>query len=105
MKYNLQRVKLSADPSGDNVPTIQGKIKKNSETATEMRKLLLIFPLAVAYSIKNSDHDVWKMVLCMRKISSLAFAPGLSIGQIAILETIIDEYLELRMKCFPKVPL
>ena len=41
----------------------------------------------------------------MRKISSFACAPGLSIGQIAILKTIIDEYLQLRIKCFPKVPL
>ena len=105
LNYHLQRIKLSGDPSGDNVPIVDEKKKKISGTATEIRKLLLIFPLAVAYSIKDSDDEVWQMVLSMRKISSFVCAPGLSIGQIALLKTSVVEYLELRIKCFPQVPL
>ena len=76
LNYHLQRLKLSGDPTGDNVPIIDGKNKKISGTATEIRKLLLIFPIAVAYSIKDSDDEVWQMVLSLRKMSSFACAPG-----------------------------
>ena len=75
LNYNLQRIKLSVDPSGDSVPIIDGKKKKICGTATEIRKLLLIFPLAVAFSIKDSDYAVGRRVLSLRKISSLVCIP------------------------------
>ena len=105
LNYNLQRIKLSGDPSGDNVSIINGKKKKICGTATEIRKLLLIFPLGGVFSIKDSDDTVWRMVLSLRKMSSHVCAPGLSMGQVALLKRYIDEYLNLRVLCFLNVPL
>ncbi|XP_043463963.1 uncharacterized protein LOC122499583 isoform X1 [Leptopilina heterotoma] len=105
LNFHIQNIKLSTDPSGDNVPIINIKKNKISGTATEVRKLLLIFPLAIAHAIKNSEDKVWNMVLLLRKISSLVCAPALSIGQVALLQSVINEYLNLRIECFPMVPL
>lgn len=96
---------ISNEKNGENVSLINVKKKKISGTASEIRNLLRIFPIAVAHVIKDSDDDVWQMILHFRKISLLVSAPGLSFGQIVLLKASIDEYLKLRIKCFPSIPL
>ncbi|KYM93954.1 hypothetical protein ALC62_15436, partial [Cyphomyrmex costatus] len=78
---------------------------KLTGTASQIKRLLLIFPLAVYDSIKNIENNTWLLVLHLREICSLVCAPALSIGQVALLQEKINEYLFLRLKCFPDIKL
>jgi len=44
-------------------------------------------------------------VLYLREICSLICAPALSFGQVALLQEKINDYLSLRVKCFPSIKL
>lgn len=70
-----------------------------------MRKLLIIFPVAVCHMIKDTENPVWRMVLKLREISNFVYAPALSYGQLAQFKECIDEYINLRVKCFPDIKL
>lgn len=105
LNYHLQRIRLSNDSTADNVPLINLKHKKICGTASEIKKLLEVFTIAVAFRIKNADDEVWQMVLYLKKLSSLVFAPALSVGQIALLQDNIRKYMDLRIKCFKNIPL
>lgn len=96
---------LPIDSSTDKVPLINARPKKINGTASEVHKLLLMFPIAVSRVIKEVDDEVWQMVLRLMKINSLVSAPSLSVGQVAILDTFINEYMQLRLKCFPNIKL
>ncbi|KYQ51957.1 hypothetical protein ALC60_08935 [Trachymyrmex zeteki] len=56
-------------------------------------------------SIKNTEDNTWLLVLHLREICSLVCAPALSIGQVALLQEKINEYLFLRLKYFPDIKL
>lgn len=88
------------------IPIIKDSCKITG-TASQIRKILLIFPLAVfdQLSEKEIKNNVWTMVLLLRKICFLICSPALSIGQIAFLRETINEYLSLRVKCFPHIKL
>ena len=76
--------------------------KKLEGTASQLRRLVLLFPAAVAESVQDFEDPVWEMILRMRTICSIICAPALSYGQVAILQLEIDKYLRLRIKCFPE---
>lgn len=67
--------------------------------------MLLIFPLAIFDSVKNIENDVWILVLHLREIYSLICASALSISQIVLLQEKTNEYLLLRITCFPSIKL
>lgn len=75
--------------------------KKLDGTASQVRSLLLLFPIAVADRVKNFNDSVRKMVLHLRAVCSLVCAPAISYRQIALLKLEIDNYLRLRIECFP----
>ena len=81
------------------------KTSKLVGTASQMRKLVLIFPAKVADVVKDFNDPVWEMMLHLRTISSLIYLPTLSLGQIAILKNNIEAYMFLRTRCFPDTPL
>ena len=87
------------------MPTIKAEGTKKSKldgTASEMRRLLVLFLVAVAKKVKDFEDPVWEMVLHLRRISSAVCASALSYEQIALLKLDIDSYLRLRIECFPE---
>ena len=40
------------------------------------------------------------MILCLREVCSIICAPALKKGQIVVLDSKIDQYLQLRIRCF-----
>lgn len=79
--------------------------KKLTGNASEMRRLLLIFPIVIIDKVQDFEDPVWKMVMHMREVSALVCAPAISIQQISLLQQNITDYLDLRIKCFPFNPL
>lgn len=57
----------------------------------------MIFPVVINDSVRDYEDKVWKMILCMREMCTLICAPSLSFGQVALLQTTIEEYIELRL--------
>lgn len=104
LNHRLQKIKFLNEIVC--IPTIKDS-PKITGTASQIRRILLIFPLAVfdKLSVKNIENDVWMLVLHLRQICSLICAPAVSLGQIALLQEKINEYLSLRVKCFPNIKL
>ncbi|KAJ8678028.1 hypothetical protein QAD02_013815 [Eretmocerus hayati] len=68
-----------------------------------MAKLILIFPLAIVDRVKDFHDPVWKMILLLRRMHALLFAPTLSRGQLSLLEGATQDYMQKRVECFPDV--
>ena len=87
------------------IPYVKLKSKRLTGTASQIKRLLLIFPIAISDLIKDFDEPIWKMVLALRNMCSLICAPALSVNQIALLHAVIKKYMQYRIQCFPEVPL
>ena len=66
-----------------------------------MKRLLHIFPVAIHDLVRDTRDPVWCMILSLREICAIVCAPALTIGQIVVLDSKIDQYLQLRIRCFP----
>jgi hypothetical protein len=64
-----------------------------------------LLPLILGNRIRDVDDGVWQMCLLLREVVELVCAPRLSISQIAYMETVIKEYIEMRMELFPSIKL
>jgi hypothetical protein len=53
----------------------------------------------------DSNDEVYQLVLLLRSVIDHAMAPALSVGQVAYMNVLIDDYLERRQMLFPDVPL
>lgn len=104
LNSRLQKIKFLNENDYNSIPLINDSCKIKG-TASQIKRLLLILPLAIYDSIKNTENDVWLLILCLREICFLTFASALSLGQVALLQEKINEYLLLRLKCFPNIKL
>lgn len=102
LNYRINDIKLLSQNSVfvSNV-SLKSNKKKLEGTASQIRRLLLLIPIAVAEKVKDFENDVREMLLCLRLIMSLVYAPALSNRQIALSKLEIDRYFILRKKCFP----
>ncbi|KAJ8685581.1 hypothetical protein QAD02_021374 [Eretmocerus hayati] len=82
---------------------LTGDGKKLVGSMAQMAKLILIFPLAIVDRVRDFHDPVWKMVLTLRRMHALLFAPALSRGQLSLLEGATQDYMEKRVECFPEV--
>ena len=106
LNFRLKDIRLSMEGALF-IPDIKvsgpGVSKKVTGTASQMRRLVLIFPVATADMVTSSDDPVWLIIMHLRSLCDLVCAPALSMGQIAKLRMDIDHYLLLRKECFPSV--
>ncbi|KYN50145.1 hypothetical protein ALC62_00173, partial [Cyphomyrmex costatus] len=82
------------------LPSIK-KSEKLNGTHSQNMKLLNILPFALIRLNNLYDFEEWKLLLLLRKIVNIAIAFKISIGQIALLHYLIEEYLEAHQKLFP----
>ena len=102
LNYRLNDMKLLSE-NAVFIPSVKviGTVKKKLDgTASQIRRLVLLFPAAVVHKVKDFDDPVWRMLMHLRAICSIVCAPALSYGQIALLKLEIDKYLHLRLECF-----
>jgi len=104
LNHRLQKMKFLYKNVRNSIPLIRDSTKIVG-TASQIRKILLMFPLAIFDVIKNIEDNVWILMLYLREICSIICAPALSFGQVALLQEKINDYLSLRVKCFPSIKL
>lgn len=64
--------------------------------------LLRLLPVMIGDRIKNPlENDVWPLCLKLREVVDLICAPKIHTNQVAHLQMLIEEYLEMRSKKFP----
>lgn len=81
------------------------KSEKINGHAAQNWCLLRLLPVLIGYLIKDYDDSVWDLCLQLRSIVEIICAPKIKKGQIAYLQTLIEEYLDLRSSLFPSVAL
>lgn len=104
LNYRVNNVSIT-DEKYDFIPNvnIKNKLKKLTGSAIQIRRLLMVLPIAIADLIKDFDDNVWEMVLELRKLCDIVCAPKISNSQRSILKSTIENYILLRLNCFPKV--
>ena len=70
------------------------KSKKLTGSASQIRRLNMIFLVIVNDLIQNQNDDTWRMVLFLRELCNIICAPALSNRQIAVLKVTTAEYVE-----------
>ena len=104
LNSRLQSIRFEGETNYENVPLIK-RGNKLIGSACENIRLILILPIAIFDRIKKIDDDVWIMILTLREIAKLLLAPSISIGQVAYLKVLLNEYLHLRISNFPNTNL
>ncbi|XP_066583375.1 uncharacterized protein [Prorops nasuta] len=104
LNSRLKKIKFFNEKSIVTIPPIKDACKLTGN-ASQIKRLLLIFPIAICDLVIDTEDDVWRLILCLREKTFLILASALSFGQIALIQEKINEYLSLRLKCFPKIKL
>ena len=72
--------------------------------AAQNRWLLRFLPILVHDKI-DADNVVWQLVLLLRELVEIVWAPSLSGSQIAYMKVLIKEYVSMRQELLPHVNL
>lgn len=64
-----------------------------------------LLPLINGDNVKDTADDVWQLTLLLKDIVDLICAQKISVPQVAYLNVLIQEYLELRKTLFPETNL
>lgn len=75
---------------------------KLSGQAIQNWNLLRLLPVLIGDKVQNHEDEVWQLALQLKDIVELICAQNISLSQIAYLDTLIQEYLELRKMLFPE---
>ena len=86
----------------NNIPAeVSQKGEKAGGHAVQNWCLVRLLPLIVGERISDLDDEVWQLFLQLREIVEIVCAPKISCGQVAYLNAIISDYLDLRHSLFP----
>lgn len=80
-------------------PSYQGKL------TVQNWNLLRLLPVLIGDKVQNHEDEVWHLALQLKDIVDLICAHKISLSQIAYLDILIQEYLELRKLLFPEIQL
>lgn len=78
---------------------------KLSGQAIQNWNFLRLLPVLIGDKVQNHEDEVWQLALQLKDIVDLICAQNISLSQIAYLDILIQEYLELRKMLFPEVQL
>lgn len=76
-----------------------------SGQAVQNWNLLRLLPVLIGDKVQNHEDEVWQLALQLKDIVDLICAQKISLSQIAYLDILIQEYLELRKMLFPETQL
>lgn len=74
---------------------------KVGEQAAENWCLLRLLPVIIGDRIKDTQDQVWQLVIMLKEVVELVCALKISAGQVNFLQVHIQEYLETRKHLFP----
>jgi hypothetical protein len=83
-------------------PQLKKGLKRLSGSATQNWCLLCIIPLLIA-DLTDNESDVYQALLLLRSVCELIMAPSISLGQVAEMKVLIEDYIERRSCLFPDV--
>lgn len=84
---------------------VQEDAKRIKGGAWQIWTLLRLFPLIISKYIVDDTDDVFRAVILLTEIVEIICAPTIHESHLPYLQTIIDEYLSLRIELFPTVKL
>lgn len=84
---------------------VQQSGKRLGGHAAQNWVLVRFFGLIMAGLVQDVEDPVWQLYLVMCDVISLVCAPCIEMGQISLMKTLLEEYLELRLKLFSGTPL
>lgn len=97
--------KLKICDGSINFPNFKEKCEKLPGTAHENLLILQLLPFAISELINDNTDSTWQMILLLRKICNILISIKLSLTQVAYLKSLVNEYIEIRVKLFPNVNL
>lgn len=84
---------------------VNSEVSKLSGQAVQNWNFLRLLPVLIGDKVENSEDEVWQLTLQLKDIVDLICAQKISSSQVAYLDILIQEYLELRKSLFPESPL
>lgn len=86
------------------VPLLPKNIKLKGG-AMQLHNFLRLFPVLMEDKIKDPFHEAWHCIILLNEIVEIVMAPTIDKKILPYLSLIIREYIHLRRKLFPNVPL
>lgn len=100
LNFRLNNIKMFGEtqtfiPAIDLSKPSKQKRQKLTGSANQIRRLLIIFSLAVCDIVEDFSNKVWKMILVLREICSIICASTISNSQIIFMKELIEDYITL----------
>lgn len=87
---------------GSSVPSdVVKRGKKIGGQAIQNWCLLRLLPIIIGDKIKDTQDQVWQLLIMLKKVVELVCSPKISAAQVSFLQVHIQEYLETRKHLFP----
>lgn len=86
--------------SASSLCQVNEKANKIGGQAAENWCLLRLLPVIIGDKV-DPDDQVWQLVITLKELVELVCAPSISTAQVAYLNVIVVEYLEIRKDIFP----
>jgi hypothetical protein len=102
LNRRIEHLKLKGVEAKDRPAFINEQTGKVSGHAVQIWVLIRFLPILVGHKIDDTSDMVWQLVLLLREIVELVCSPKLSTRNVAVMKDIIEEYIEIRLHCFPE---
>ena len=102
LNRRIDAVNLKGSEANDKPPYVNILTLKVSGHAVQMWTFLRFIPLLIGHKIIDTDDDVWRLILLLRDVVELVCAPVATLERVAYMKDSIEEYIECRVKLFPK---
>ena len=104
LNKRLERFELLGSDSAVRPPQLKSSLDKLVGSASQNWCFLRIVPLLIA-DVVDIESEAYKTLLLLRSVVELVMSPRISVGQIAEMKILIEDYLERRKSQFPEVRL
>lgn len=105
LQKRMDSFKYSSSDNRDQPVCPTEKGKKVPGGAWQVITFLRLYPLFVGHKIQDPTDNVWTALLKLTEIVEITVAPDIHVSFVAHLQAVINDYLSLRVACFPLHPL
>jgi len=104
LNKRLERFPFSGSDAAVKPPQLKANLKRLSGSACQNWCLLRVLPLLIE-DLVDTGTAVYQALLLLRSVTELVMAPSISVGQVAYMHVLIQDYLSRRYSLYPDVPL
>lgn len=105
LNEKIEIFQYSETDKRDRPASVSSEKDRVSGNAWQVFTLLKLFPLIICNKMKDINDEVWQTVLLISEILEIVCAVTINKSFLPYLQSIIQEYLALRVKLFPKTHL